>query len=159
MSGTGTSSHNGVPATRANIKDCAVRPHREEIMHRLIRGLLLLACLFTWPAMAGQPGPIIVVTHIDVIPNEPGLTQAISALKQFAADSKHDPGVLRFDLITWTPTTNHFQLIEVYSSLEAFNRHVEAAHTIAFRSAIQTAIGAPYDERVYTVARPEHDDD
>ena len=126
-------------------------------MHQIMRGLFLLACLFTWPAMAGERGPIIVVTHIDVIPNEPGLTQAISALKQFAADSRNDPGVMSFELITWAPTTNHFQLIEIYNSLDAFNRHVKAAHTIAFRSAIQPAIGAPYDERVYTVARPEHD--
>ena len=108
--------------------------------------------------MAGEPGPIIVVTHIDVIPGDT-LTDALPRLKQFAADSKNDPGVLSFQLITWTPTTNHFQLIEVYSSLEAFNRHVEAAHTIAFRTAIQPDIGAPYDERVYTVGRPEHDFD
>ena len=127
-------------------------------MHRLIRGVLLLACLFTWPAMAGERGPVIVVTHIDLIPT-PTLPQSISLLKQFAADSKNDPGVLSFELITWAPTNNHFQLIEVYSSLEAFNRHVGAAHTIAFRTAIQPAIGAPYDERVYTVAMPEHDRD
>jgi quinol monooxygenase YgiN len=122
-------------------------------MHRAVRNLLLTACLFSWPAMADERGPITVVTHVDIIPTN--LDQALPVLQQFAAASRSDPGVLRFDLITWAGTTNHFQLIELYSSLDAFYRHVEAAHTISFRSAIQPAIGAPHDERVYTAEGQE----
>jgi quinol monooxygenase YgiN len=125
------------------------------MMHRTARNLALLACLFSWPAMAGERGVITVVTHIDVIPTF--LDQAVPVLQNFASDSKSDPGVMRFDLITWAPTTNHFQLIQIYSSLEAFNRHVQAAHTVAFRSAVQPFIGAPYDERVYFAAGQEID--
>ena len=66
-------------------------------MHRTARNLALLACLFSWPAMAGERGVITVVTHIDVIPTF--LDQAVPVLDNFASDSKSDPGVMRFDLI------------------------------------------------------------
>jgi quinol monooxygenase YgiN len=124
-------------------------------MHRMQQSLIVLACLLAWPAMADRPGSIVVVTHIDIIPTN--VDQAVPVLKNFAAESKDDPGVVRFDLITWAPTTNHFQLVQIYNSLAAFNRHVQAAHTIAFRSAIQPSIGAPYDERIYVVAGQELD--
>jgi quinol monooxygenase YgiN len=129
-------------------------------MHRIVHsfvtlGFTLLACLLAWPAMADERGTIIVVTHIDVIPTN--LDQAVPVLKNFAAESKDDPGVVSFQLITWAPTTNHFQLIQIYNSLGAFNRHVQASHTIRFRSAIQPFIGAPYDERIYIAAGQELD--
>jgi quinol monooxygenase YgiN len=70
-------------------------------------------------------------------------------LEQFVTDSRNDPGVKYFTLITWDPTTNHFQLIEVFQSMRAFDAHVSAAHTVDFRNALQPFIGAPYDERLY----------
>jgi quinol monooxygenase YgiN len=116
---------------------------------------MLLGCLSAWHAKAGERGSIFVVTHIDVIPTN--LDQAVPVLKNFAAESQNDPGVVSFQLITWAPTTNHFQLIQIYNSLGAFNRHVQASHTVAFRSAIQPFIGAPYDERIYIAAGQELD--
>ncbi len=111
--------------------------------------LALAAALFAIPARADVQGPIIVVAHIDFLPTN--LAAGLPALQQFAQQSQGDPGVRSFTLITWAPTTNHFQLIEVYGSLAAFNNHVQAAHTIAFRTAIQPDIGSPYDERVYSL--------
>ena len=124
-------------------------------MHRTVQSLILLSCLLAWPAMGDERGSIFVVTHIDVIPTN--LDQAVPVLKNFAAESQDDPGVVSFQLITWAPTTNHFQLIQIYNSLAAFNRHVQAPHTIAFRSAIQPFVGAPYDERIYLAAGQELD--
>ena len=94
--------------------------------------------------------PVIVVAHVDFIPDFLG--QGLPAIQKFVTDSKNDPGVKSFVLITWSLTTNHFQLIEVYNSLRAFNNHVEAAHTISFRTTIQPYIGAPYDERRYVTS-------
>ena len=124
-------------------------------MHRMVQSLILLSCLLAWPAMGNDRGSIFVVTHIDVIPTN--VDQAVPLLKNFAVESQADPGVVRFQPITWTPTTNHFQLIQIYNSLAAFNRHVQAPHTTAFRSAIQPFIGAPYDERIYLAAGQELD--
>jgi quinol monooxygenase YgiN len=54
-----------------------------------------------------------------------------------------------FTPITWAPTNNHFQLIEIYDSLNSFDEHIQAAHTVAFRNTIRPLVGAPYDERRY----------
>lgn len=113
-----------------------------------------LGILAIQPAKAGNfanSGEIIVVTHIDIIPNSAGVAPptAVQLLEQFVLDSRKDPGVKYFTLITWDPTTNHFQLLEVYKDMYSFNAHVSASHTIEFRDNIQQYIGAPYDERVY----------
>ena len=114
---------------------------------------ILLACAAVGPAMADGPGSnvrangIVVVTHLDIIP--PFVPQAFPVLLDFVEDSRNDPGVVVFKMVSWEPTTNHFQLIEVFESQRAFDAHVSAPHTIQFRRDIQQFIGAPYDERLY----------
>ena len=109
-------------------------------------------------AFAEHASPVTVVTHFDVIPNGTNVAQATVLLKQFVLDSRSDPGVISFTLITWDPTSNHFQLLEAFDSLEAFDRHVSAAHTIAFRTAVQPFVGSPLDERLYSQnKRDDHD--
>src|SRR5262245_32695717 len=113
-----------------------------------------LACVVVGAAAADGPGSnvrangVVVVTHLDIIPTF--VDQAVPVLNDFVRDSRHDPGVVVFKMISWTPTTNHFQLIEVFENQKAFDAHVSAAHTIEFRRDIQAFIGAPYDERLYT---------
>jgi quinol monooxygenase YgiN len=100
-------------------------------------------------AGAAHGGEIEVVTHIDVIPAF--LAQAKPLILQFVADSANDPGVKEFLLVSWDDITNHFQLIERYDTRRAFDLHVSAQHSVAFRNSLQPFIGAPYDERLYTV--------
>jgi quinol monooxygenase YgiN len=102
-------------------------------------------------AAHARGGDIEVVTHIDVIPTF--LAQAQPLIQQFVADSANDPGVKEFLLVSWDGITNHFQLIERYDTNRAFDLHVTAQHAVQFRQALQPFIGAPYDERVYTVHR------
>jgi quinol monooxygenase YgiN len=123
----------------------------------ILRGMLL-AMLFTGLtvglAVADGPGSnarangVVVVTHLDIIPTF--VDQAVPVLNEFVQDSRNDPGVVVFKMISWTPTTNHFQLIEVFENEKAFEAHASAPHTIAFRRDIQQFIGAPYDDRVYS---------
>jgi quinol monooxygenase YgiN len=108
-------------------------------------------------AFAEHPSPVTVVTHFDVIPNGDNVAQATALLEKFVLDSRSDPGVTSFTLITWAPTTNHFQLLEVFDSQQAFDHHVATAHTIAFRTAVQPFIGSPLDERLYTQNRRNDD--
>jgi quinol monooxygenase YgiN len=126
------------------------------VKHRLVLALALLGCLVAMPALAGDDhhdggsGRIIAITHLDIIPTF--VDQAQPLIEQFVVDSRSDPGVEAFIVISWTPTTNHFQLIEVYRNQRAFNAHISAAHTIEFRKQLQAFIGAPYDERLYEAA-------
>jgi len=114
---------------------------------------IVFACAVAGPAWADGPGPnvrangVVVVTHLDIIPTFTDLARPV--LDEFVEASRNDPGVVVFKMISWTPTTNHFQLIEVYENDKAFDAHVAAEHTILFRKNIQQYIGAPYDERVY----------
>jgi quinol monooxygenase YgiN len=95
---------------------------------------------------------IVVITHLDIIPTF--VNQARPVLNTFVSDSASDPGVQTFAMLSWTPTTNHFQLIEVFANQQAFDAHVSASHTVAFRNDLQATIGAPYDERLYRFAGP-----
>ena len=118
-----------------------------------LAALALLAAPPTIASAADARPDTVVVTHFDIIPTF--AAQALPLLKQFVIDSRSDPGVKYFTLITWAPTTNHWQMLEVFNSMEAFNRHVSAAHSIAFRTAIQPFVGAPIDERLYTINSDE----
>jgi quinol monooxygenase YgiN len=105
------------------------------------------------PVSAGSFMEIAVVTHVDINPvdGQPPAA-AVQLLEQFVLDSRNDPGVESFILITQTPTTNHFQLIEAFQNSQSFDAHVSAAHTVAFRNDLQPFLGAPYDERLYHFA-------
>jgi quinol monooxygenase YgiN len=116
-------------------------------MFRWALALIIVAFLIETPARSDDFREIVVVTHIDVIPDF--VSQAQPLLEQFVTDSRNDPGVKSFILITWDPTTNHFQLIEAFQNMRAFNTHVSADHTVQFRHDIQPFIGAPHDERLY----------
>jgi quinol monooxygenase YgiN len=116
-------------------------------LFRCALALTVVAFLIATPARGHDFGEVVVVTHIDIIPDF--VDKAEPLLKQFVTDSRNDPGVKYFTLITWDPTTNHFQLIEVFQNIRAFNAHVSADHTVQFRHDIQPFIGAPYDERLY----------
>jgi quinol monooxygenase YgiN len=98
---------------------------------------------------ASHAGEIEVVTHIDIIPTS--LDQARPLILDFVTDSAKDPGVKEFILVSWLDISNHFQLIERFQNMRAFNAHVSADHTVQFRNGVQSSIGAPYDERLYRV--------
>ena len=97
-----------------------------------------------------QARQVFVITHLDIIPTF--VDQARPVLNTFVADSSNDPGVQTFAMLSWTPTTNHFQLIEVFANQQAYDALVSAEHTVDFRHDLQPTIGAPYDERLYQFA-------
>jgi quinol monooxygenase YgiN len=90
---------------------------------------------------------IFVITHVDVDPQFVG--QALPVLDTFVSNSAIDSGVHTFALLSQSPTTNHFHLIEVFENRQAFDAHVSAQHTLDFRNDLQPFIGAPYDEWLY----------
>ena len=93
-------------------------------------------------------GTVVVVTHVDVIP--PGQNQLREMLKTLADASRKETGNLRFDVLQGV-RQNHFTVLEAWRDQQAYEAHVTAAHTKAFREELQpkAADGAPYDERLY----------
>jgi len=67
-----------------------------------------------------------------------------------AADSRKEPGSVRFDVLRDTSRSNHFAIVEVWQTRQAFDAHTAAAHLRAVREKLQPSLGSPYDERLYS---------
>jgi quinol monooxygenase YgiN len=98
-------------------------------------------------ALGAGSGNVMVVTHVDVIPSqkEPGM----AALLRLAEESRGHHGNLRFDVWQQIDRPNHFSVVESWSSRFAFDTHVMAAATRAFRTSLAPLTGSLYDERLY----------
>src|SRR6266850_5930421 len=82
------------------------------MISRIVPWAAVVSLLTVAPVLAdGNRGDdrVVVVTHLDIIPTFTANAQPI--IEQFAVDSRNDPGVELFIVVSWTPTTNHFQLI------------------------------------------------
>jgi quinol monooxygenase YgiN len=90
---------------------------------------------------------LYVVTHMDSLPTFKD--EAAAALKQLAAASGKDAGLVRYQVLVQTNRANHFELLEVWKDRASFDAHVTAPHTKQFRDAVQQGAGSPYDERLY----------
>jgi quinol monooxygenase YgiN len=112
---------------------------------------LSVAALLAAPARSQTAAPIVVVAHVDVIPDS--LAHGLATLRTYAADARHDPGARRIDLLQQVDRPNHFTIVEEWASQTAYNSHVALGHTRQFRTTIQPMLGSPFDERVHTAIR------
>lgn len=92
----------------------------------------------------GSARSVFVVTHVDVVP--PG--DPTTMLRKLVAESRAEPGCLRFDVLQDAARANHFTLIEAWRDQQARDVHAAAAHTRQYRDALQPLIGSPLDERL-----------
>jgi quinol monooxygenase YgiN len=108
--------------------------------------------LATAPVGAVAGGSVLVVTHVDVIP--PGQNKLREMLKTLADASRKEAGNVQFDVLQGV-RQNHFTVLEGWRDQRAYESHLNAAHTKAFREELQplAADGAPYDERLYRLAQ------
>ena len=90
---------------------------------------------------------LYVVTHVDVMPKftDPGR----DLLKQFAADSRKDAGAVRIEVLEELGRPNHSTVVEIWSSRQAYDDHLAADHTRAYRAKLQPMLGSPFDERLH----------
>ena len=118
---------------------------------RILRTSLVLA-LISLPFAGASRGQgasekLFVVTHVDLTPNF--ASEGSKLLQQFSAESRHDPGVVRFELLQDNARSNHFTLVEVWENSKAFEAHESAEHTKSFRDKLQPMLGSPFDERLH----------
>jgi len=115
-----------------------------------MKRIILLIVLVTLGALFAQQKaepPLHVVTYVDVYPNFADATAKL--LQQFAADNRKDAGFVRFDALRDVARANHFAIVEVWQSKQAYDAHLAAPHSKAFRDALQMGLGSPFDERLY----------
>jgi quinol monooxygenase YgiN len=100
---------------------------------------------------AGAPRALYVLTHVDVIPTFKD--QTIAAVKELAAASRKEQGNVWFVAVQQPNRPNHLFLIEAWSDRSAYDAHVTAEPTQAFRTKLLPMQGALYDERLYEAVR------
>lgn len=111
---------------------------------------ILLACIglpLVAPAQQKAEERLYIVTYVDVFPEFAADT--VSALHEFEADSRKDPGSVRFEVLQDTSRTNHFTIVEAWQSRKAYESHLKLDHSKKFRERLQPHLGSPYDERLY----------
>lgn len=105
--------------------------------------------LYSTPAKTpAQSAAIYVVTHVDVIP--PGKDDCMTALKAMSLDTAKDSGNIAYQVLVQAGRSNHFTVLEAWSSKAALDAHAVAAHTRSFRQKLSPLAGALYDERLFT---------
>lgn len=139
--------------------------------------LVLISILLTGMAYAGgggdqgppMRGPIFDITHFDVLPvntDTPDFFEQIAynQLFTYRDASETDPGSKSFRVVNWLAAPNHSQIIDVWSSLDAFEAHLAQTHSTDFRFAVQLqaplgppffncCIGSPIDDRQYSLVK------
>ncbi len=118
------------------------------------RGLLIALMLFLSLAIGSAQPPaaeksVYVVAIVDVIPPPGGLGPVDALLRQFASDSRKDPGCVRIEVVRQQGRRNHYMILSVWNSQADFDAHTAAAHTRDFREKVQPSLGSPFDERLH----------
>jgi len=87
-----------------------------------------------------------MVTYVEVTPAAKG--QAATLLRQLAAASLKDAGLLRFEILQRTTPSNQFVILEAWKDEPALNAHAAAAHAKQFREKVGPLLIAPVDDRL-----------
>jgi len=114
-------------------------------------GLAMLLAVVPLKAQQTASSNVYVITHVDLGATGDPLAAATKDLREFAADSRKDPGCVRFELLIQDGRLNHFTIVSVWRNREAFEAHSAAAHTKRFRDKVQPAMGSPFDERLHSL--------
>lgn len=101
------------------------------------------------PVPVQPPGPVHVVTFVDITPLNKDNGTALC--KQYAADTRKDPGATSVQVMAQTNRPNHLVIYEVWQNEAAFEKHEALAHTKDFRAKMQAIIGAPFDQRPHYI--------
>src|SRR5882757_1699631 len=90
---------------------------------------------------------VYVVTYIDTAP----ATRAanVRSLRQLAAASRQQPGVVRYEAFQRDAPSNQFAIIEIWKDQQAYDAHAASAPVKTFREQIEPNLIAPIDERPY----------
>lgn len=84
---------------------------------------------------------LIVHVHIHVKPE--AVDEFIAATRDNAAESRLEPGIVRFDLLRHDASPARFVLVEIYRSDEDPARHKETAHYATWRDRVAPMMAEP----------------
>jgi quinol monooxygenase YgiN len=101
------------------------------------------------PAPVQPPGPVYVVTFVDITPNNRDAGTALT--KQYVADTRRDNGNTSSIVLAQTNRPNHLVIYQVWQNQAAFEAHEALQHTKDFRAKMLPMLGSPFDQRPHYV--------
>jgi quinol monooxygenase YgiN len=124
------------------------------LLTHLMFAMTIMPLALAPQASAQEDSTSHMITYIEVTPA--AKAQAATLLKELAAASKQDAGLLRFELLERTAPTNQYVIVEAWKDEAALNAHAGAAHAKQFRDKLQPHLMAPIDDRlsIVTTASP-----
>jgi len=112
---------------------------------KLVLSAFALAFALTQPVSAQGDGVAFAVTYIEVTPSS--TERAADLLRAQAETSRAAAGNVRFQVLQRIGRPNHFAILDAWGSQDARDGHTSSAHTQTFRSALESLLYSPYDER------------
>jgi quinol monooxygenase YgiN len=103
------------------------------------------------PPMPASADPVIIVTHVDIIPTSVDI--GTGKVRGFAEHGRGSAGNRRFDVLVQASRKNHMTIVESWDSLAAKNSWISAPAARSFREELQPMSGSLYDERAYKLLR------
>jgi quinol monooxygenase YgiN len=97
---------------------------------------------------AGTSGAVYVLTHVDIAGTN-NRDQGTATLKKYAEDGRKEFYALRVEVWQQANRLNHYTVNEVWKDQAAYEAHVTAAPTRAYREKLDPMLGALYDARRY----------
>jgi quinol monooxygenase YgiN len=103
------------------------------------------------PFMLASPDPLVIVTHVDLIPSS--VDVGIGKVKAFIEQGRGARGNRRFDVLTQTSRKNHMTIVESWDALANKDSWISTTTARSFREDLQPMSGSLYDERAYKTVR------
>lgn len=127
------------------VEKTVAKKDRMQMPRTLLRVSLIFLTVAVMAFGQQRRDSFYVVTHVDVIPDH--TKSAEDLLKRYASESRQQPGVIRFEIQQELALPNHFTIVEIWQSRQAFEAHQGGAHSRRFREDLQPLRGAPLDQR------------
>jgi quinol monooxygenase YgiN len=93
-----------------------------------------------------------VITHVDFKP--PFSDDGRELLLRHTEELRAAPGLLHAYLLQQTARGNHFELVTVWETDEAYEAHHSLDATVAFRQEVFQMLGSPWDDRIHRFLTP-----
>jgi quinol monooxygenase YgiN len=111
----------------------------------------LHSALAVGPSMPASADPVMIVTHVDVVPT--ALAPGTGSVKAFVERGRGATGNRRFDALTQTSRQNHMTVVETWDAMADKNAWISTLDARAFREGLHPMSGSLYDERAYKFLR------
>jgi quinol monooxygenase YgiN len=111
----------------------------------------LHAPLSVGPSVPAPADPVMIVTHVDVVPTatEAGTSKVVSIAEQ----GRSAAGNRRFDALVQANRKNHMTIVESWDAIADKNAWISTPAARSFRQELHPMSGALYDERAYRLLR------